>query len=358
MTNFRDQLTYADLGGQRKARRYVIAAVAVLVLVVGIFGWSWFRRAQIWSEVLGTSQPLLGDLLASTHALGEHLVPSSLGNLSSAPQNGGSMGSLRPTGGDVSLPTCPTDPELWRLIEVFPGINYKRIEPPCVYAGLSKKVAWYLLTYMGYSGAEAAGMLDFEGLPQGAYIKSIKGMTATKGPQEVPISVEPFHPGLQRWSLTEESYPALTLSLRGCYRTRTISGFQVEDWGTGYPIICTVAVDHEAVWAGYRLGQHIYFNKAESEGVTRGFLLLGYLGDDFWELIGQHKDLWATLEVVEASQDREFYASQYGSTVWNAAWLEDTYGITLNALPAGWQSYDDPIEIQAIAEKLNEKGFP
>jgi hypothetical protein len=357
MTKFRDRLTYAELGGRRKARRYVVAAVTILTLAVGIFGWSWLQRVQARAEVAGTNQPALG-LLASTPALEKNLVSPHMDNISPVSQNRDLAGDPNPAGVGASQSACPADPGLWRLLDVFPGINYKRIDPPCVYAGLSKTVAWYLMTRMGYSGAEAAGLLGFANLPQGPYLKVVRGMTAKKGPQGVPIFVEFFHPDLQYWSLTEKGGPGAAFSLRGCYRTHTLAGSQVKAWGSRYAVICTVAGDYDMTWGGFRFGSHAYFNQAVTEQVKRGFLLFGYISRNRWELIGQHKDLWAMIEPAKASQDREFYASRYGSGVWDANWLEDVYGFGVKTPPEDWRSYNDPAEIRAIADELNERRIP
>jgi hypothetical protein len=211
---------------------------------------------------------------------------------------------------------------------------------------------------MGYSGAEAAGLLGFTDLPQGPYVKAIRGMTAQKGPQGVPVFVEFFHPDLQYWSLTEQGGPGVALSLRGCYRTHTLVGSQVRSWENSYAVICTVAGDYDMTWGGFRLGSHAYFNRASTEQVKRGFLLFGYVSRNRWELIGQHKDLWAMIEPAKAYQDREFYASRYGSGVWDANWLGDVYGFGVRTPPENWRSYNDPAEIQAIADELNEGRIP
>lgn len=357
MNRFLDRLTYAELGGRRKAKRYVVAAVAGLALAAGIFGWSWLQRVQARAEVLGTTQSILGPS-AATPVLERNLASLPTDNNSPASQNRDLVGDPNPAEGGASRSACPTDPGLWRLLDVFPGVNYKRIDPPCVYAGLSKTVAWYLMTRMGYSGAEAAGLLGFTDLPQGPYVKAIRGMTAQKGPQGVPIFVEFFHPDLQYWSLTEQGGPGVALSLRGCYRTHTLVGSQVRSWENSYAVICTVAGDYDMTWGGFRLGSHAYFNRASTEQVKRGFLLFGYVSRNRWELIGQHKDLWAMIEPAKAYQDREFYASRYGSGVWDANWLGDVYGFGVRTPPENWRSYNDPAEIQAIADELNEGRIP
>jgi hypothetical protein len=239
------------------------------------------------------------------------------------------------------------------LLDVFPNNHYKRIEPACVYEGLSKTVAWYMLTRIGYSASDAATMMGFDGVPGGDYLEAIRGFTASEGPLDIPISIETFHPDFQQWALKENGSPAVKFSLRGCYRTHTISGNQVDGWGSGYPVICTIAVDYEASRGGYRLGPYIYFNSQKGGQVKRGFLLFGYISNHKWQLIGQHRDLWATIEPAEAVNDRDFYAAQHKSMVWDGAWLADTFGIDVSPLPENWRSYTDPNVIQLIADMLN-----
>jgi hypothetical protein len=64
------------------------------------------------------------------------------------------------------------------------------------------------------------------------------------------------------------------------------------------------------------------------------------------------------IEPEKATQDREFYASRYGTGVWDASWLGDVYGFGVRAPPENWRLYNDPAEIQAIADELNEGRFP
>ena len=69
-----------------------------------------------------------------------------------------------------------------------------------MYDKLSETVAWYMLTRIGYSGLEAAKKVGFAAIPQGYYMETIRGLTATEGPLDIAVSIEMFHSALQQWS--------------------------------------------------------------------------------------------------------------------------------------------------------------
>jgi hypothetical protein len=239
------------------------------------------------------------------------------------------------------------------LLDVVPDDNYKRIEPDCVYEDLAKTVAWHMLGRFGYTKPEAAKLLDFETLPWQPS-QSIKGLTNTKGPMIIPLDMEwAPHPTFRTWAVDSGGQPTLAYSLRGCYRTRTIVGSEVDPWGR-YPVICVVAYDRGPGWTVSELGEQRFSVELTTEPTLRRFVLFGY-SDETWVLLGEASD-WrkAIEEPSEPQQEREKVTARYGTVPWDAAWLKATLGLEMQILPEGWQTFGaDPEVIQAIANTLD-----
>jgi hypothetical protein len=126
-------------------------------------------------------------------------------------------------------------------------------------------------------------------------------------------------------------------------------------------------------WAVLELGSHRYTTESLP---TRRFFMYGYIGDGQWVSIGYQKDpfveirlpesgvpavLSLTMGLNEIVQDRKFIVRLHGLVPWDAAWLEETFGLTMRPLPVNWPNLNDLSEYQAIQdEKANwaEKGSP
>ena len=326
-----DQITYADLAGRRRLRRYVLVA-ALMVLFIGLlFGWSGWQRAR--ARIAGTPSEIvvngeLTDLIAGSKSV-------------AAPPRLEDQG-------------CPIDPESWTLLDVYPGDNYKRIEPSCVYEGLSRTVAWHLLERLGYTKLEAAEQLDFTEVPWEP-AQSIKGLTNTKGPMVIPLDMEwAPHPAFRTWVVDAEGQPALTYSLRGCYRTRAIVGHKAESWGR-YPVICVLAYDRDPGWTVTELGEQRFSVDLTSVLPLRRLILFGYSGEK-WVLLGAPSGRQIAIEEPStAGEERERVTARYGAIPWDVVWLEATFGLTMHPLPENWQHLGaDPDVIQAITTQLDE----
>ncbi len=325
-----DHLTYADLAGRRRLRRYMIAAVLILGFIAVLFGWSGWQRERARTRGV-TSDAVSDDEIAGLAAVPKNVLTTSM------PAAAG----------------CPTDPESWDLLEVYPGDNYKRLEPNCVYAGLSRAVAWHMLARIGHTKLEAAEQLGLPELPWEP-AQSITGLTNTKGPMAIPLEMEwAPHPSFRTWVVDAEGYPALSYSLRGCYRTRSIVGNQAESWGR-YPVICVLAYDRAPGWAVTELGELRFSVDLTAEYPLRKLVLFGFARER-WVLLGEPRDRQITIEEPSsASQERAQVAERYGTVPWEAAWLETTFGLGMHPLPVGWRLFGaDPDMIQAIANELD-----
>ena len=164
-------------------------------------------------------------------------------------------------------------------MEPAPGNQYDRIDPPCVYDGLGRTVAWALAIQMGYSRGEANDLLGFSfdasknnpamvSLPNVTILTYSNWIVAQIGLYSTPKNLE-----FTEWSITPDGEPAVTFSIQGCFRTASVVGNQAKDWGDGYPVICVVAEDTQAGYHVNSLGGHLY--TGGDQGSTAYFLSLG-----------------------------------------------------------------------------------
>ncbi len=321
-------LTYNTLSGKKQVRRFAIAAVFILVIGLGAFIWSRYQHKSLENEVLATPQPLAGVLPTETQPPTEVLAT--------------------PT---ATAEPCLTASQDWQLMDVYPDDNLKAIQPACAYEGLAQVVAWQLLTRLGYSGQEAAKAFDLPIMPLGDKRETIPGLTSTKGPLQIPLAHDVYHPAYQVWIMGQNSSPNLAASLRGCFRPQTVVGNQVEDWGNGYEVICMMALDRSNGWIIHQLGNQVFTSAIPA---LRQFYLFGYRQTD-WQLIGAYKDLYTLIEDPDTfAADRETHATLTRSNVWDITWLENQYGLAMKPLPENWQSANDPTVLENIVTQLQE----
>ena len=364
-------LMYRDLAGRPRLRRYVLAAIAIFALIGGIVFLGWRQRGQLL--VLGVGTPTVA--ITAGHLVWEFSTPTAAG-VTLAEEQPSSITALPAEPSSTAIPpaqsptpeACSLDPKEWELIEIAQNDNFKRIAPPWVYDGLARTVAWDLLRVLGYSTPEATEMLGFTGFPWHP-VPEITGLTNTRGPMSIrmtnPSSEEiqqAGHPDFHAWIVDREGRPGVAFALRGCYRTETVTGEQVESWGVVYPVVCIVTMD-QGDWAVLELGPHRY---ATGSLPTRRFFMYGYAGKGLWVSIGYQREpfveirspgsgqpavLPLTMDLGEIIQDRKFISGLHGLSPWDAAWLEATFGLTVRPLPENWQSASDPSEYQAIQDE-------
>jgi hypothetical protein len=366
-----DGLMYRDLAGRRRLRRYVLAAIAIFILIGGITFLGWRQRQTLLAMRAVT--PMAATASGGQTQENPTPTPAAVAlagvQSTSSPAPASEPSATAPPTRSSTPDGCPTDPNAWELLEIAHGDNFKRIAPPCVYDGLGRTVAWDLLQVMGYSAAEAAELLGFADSPWHP-VAEITGMTNTQGPMTIEL-VDPSpeeikqtgHPNLHAWIVDREGRPEVTFTLRGCYRTETMKGDRVESWGVAYPLVCILAMDQ-----GSRVVLELDAHRYSAESLsTRRFCMYGYAGDGRWVSIGCQKEpfveiqspgssqpasLPLTMDLGEIVQDRIVTSGLHGLAPWDAAWLEATFGLSMRPLPENWQSASDPSEYQAIqAEK-------
>ena len=309
---------YHDLAGKRHLRSYLKAAILIVIFMGLVVAYAFWERAQMMAVVNATPRPVAWQPSATP-------IPP----------------TATPT---VTPEPCPTNPSDWTFSYPYPGYNGNllKIEPACVYEGLERTVAWVLMSSsMGYDGDEATKALGFEEMPFKP-VNKMKIMTDTKGPMEMTVSWSPlaFVPEVHFWAVRPDGKPGTTYTLRGCYRARSIVGLKVEEWGD-YPVMCTLSSDMEGEWFVGEWGAKRFAANADfsDSGGWRQFHQFGYAGNGEWVYIGQ-EDTYYPLAggMSDISEDRTFFAEAHGVSVWDAGWVEQTYGIPMRELPQGWQS--------------------
>lgn len=366
MDSVKDSLTYKDLAGRRRLRRYVLAAAAILILMGGIVVWGWRQRGQLLAREADARAPARAAVRPSSEAtalagnLPAELSPTQIAVDAQQPL-------IQNEGLPANLEACPSDPDAWEFLPLTPGDNFQRVDPPCVYDGLARTVAWELLRVLGYSATRAADVLGFVEFPWRP-VAEITGMTSTQGPMSIPLANpdaaevrQAGHPDLHAWIVDREGRPGAVFTLRGCYQTAALEGDRLENGEVGYRVICVVAMD-QGERAVLQLGSQRY---ASESLPTRRFALFGYAGDGLWIFLGYQREpfvelrapnalqpavLPLTMDLDEIEADREFTSGLHGITPWDAAWLEAAFGLAMRPLPEGWQRQGELSAYQAIQD--------
>jgi hypothetical protein len=313
-------LTYQDINGRRKPRRYIVAA-GLILLALAVLAW-------IGSEP--TQSESLTDI--------SYLSPTN------TPQINQNVESLTPTTVPMTnQQPCPVNVDEWKMVEIFPGDYYLGISQTCVYEGVAQTAAWLLAERIGYSKLEAAEILGFEELPWSPE-NEVRAYTNNDGPTLRKLNGGwPAHPDFYFWQVNKEGQPAIVISLRGCY---------ILD-GTAY---CVLAMDRSPGSAVNVLGVHKFASHAGHKPAMRSFYLLKYKGESVWNLVGQFAD--TVYEISDSDQiilDREHITIRLGVEPWDADWLHITHGLAMKPLPVDWRLIGmDEAAVKGISDAFNQ----
>ena len=321
-----DGLTYPDLAGGRQLRSYTVMTLAILILLGLTSGFILLKKMQVRGMVDATPTPLQVTAPVVIQPTPTQVV-------------------------EVYEPGCPTDPSKWSFVEPVIPQNYKIIQPACVYEGLEKTIAWALAVRSGYSRAQATEILGFSEMP----MRQLDRVTihAPTGVADIPVSFIPPKPNFTEWRIDATGNAAVTYALRGCFRTSTVVGNRLEQWGGDYPVICLVVEDAENTHIVYSLDGHAYTSAATP---MRSYLLFGYLNDGLWVWLGTQDD--PKQEIVDpaaTANERLTVATLYDSYPWDGEWLERVYHLEMKALPENWQTLNDEAEKHAILAGLSNE---
>lgn len=315
-----DHFFYRTISGRPRPRRWLIAALGLLVVLVA---------AAVWQH--GLQRPPAGGAARPPGVLKAARLPAPTAAPPPTPD---------PT---PTAFTCPEEPEAWSYQAVFPGDHYRRIEPVCVYEGLSRSAAWMLLSRMGYPLPDAAERLGFADLPWSPAL-SFTGYTNMQGPLVIALQPGwPPHPDFRFWQVDTEGQPGAVLGLRGCYPFNET-------------VFCVLALDRAPGSAISVLGETHFASHAAQAPWTRSFWVLRYAGAGVWEVLGQMEDVSIELESGDASREElETVSARLGVQVWDAAWLAEEFGLQMSPVPRDWRLYGmDEQAIRTIGEGLNE----
>ncbi len=323
-----DGITFKDLAGKRQPRTFAVMALVVIVLLAVLFiGSAWERNAMM-SAVEATALPV---------------------QITMQPSSTSEAVITQPVEQHVS--GCPTNPDDWSLADVFISESFKLIQPACVYDGLARTVAWAMAVRLGYSRAEATELLGFEEMPLRPLDQASIPDSASR-PVEIQLNFIPPHPGLAEWRITDSGQPAVDYGLRGCFRTRTVTGNTVETWGGDYEVVCMVAEDVTNSHVVYALDGHVFTADASP---MRSFLLFGYAGDGLWVWLGARSDPQTLIDNEEKfANERLTYATLYDAESWTTDWWNSRFGLKMKSLPDDWQSMTATEDHDYILSTLNQ----
>ena len=340
MAGIRDILTFpADVSGHRKLRTYVKGALFILAALIVFLAIALYQQAQA-RKGMAAARPLAVEPTSAFAVAAPAVTQTS---------------TLTPV-----VKACSTDPSEWNLVEPAPGNQYDRIDPACVYAGLGRTVAWSLAIQMGYSREEANDLLGFsfdasKNNPAMVVLSDATILTYSNW-SVAPVGLDsaPTNPEFTEWVVTPDGEPAVTDLILGCFRTESVVGIGIKDWGDGYPVICVVAEDTQTGYHVNFLDGHLYaggMNKANRE-----LSLFGYVSDGRWVWLGNEADV--DVDQSGISQDAlqkgyQAYSEAFQAPTWNAQWLKNTFGISPKPIPDGWLEANNASEMQAILNLLN-----
>jgi hypothetical protein len=262
------------------------------------------------------------------------------------------------------LQTCPADPAQWTLEPLgattggmFAKSALRKLEPACARDFLAREIAFTFARNMGYLLDEVEAVL---GIPVHTYGGSTqKRMVVSElGPREMSLT-PPLGEGLtamQIWSVGHDGQFQLVAVLAGCYR-----GLQGD-----YPYECLVRFLGRPAWRYIRLEE--MRGRAEDTIPWEGLNYFGYKGDGRWELLGAAPGPEVS-NIVERLNLYQALAAANGVEVWDAAWLERTFGITMRPVPPDAQTWatDDEsgrryfnrlleLEGQRLAAQMQKEG--
>jgi hypothetical protein len=335
-------ITYRDISGRLRLRRYVVVSLGILLILAAVFGVSRYQRYQMISVV--TSPPQ---------------------TLAAAPQR--QMAVLPASQSPVNTPQpapepCETDAELWNLVDQYPEDNLKGIEPRCVYEGLGRTAAWEMLLDAGYTHREAADALKIRAIPQLNTQDTFKVYTNYNGPLDVKV-IHRLNLEINRtWRLDAEGVsPDGIWTLLGCFRTKEYYGSEVRYWAD-WPVICSGYADKQAEWTAAQMGSVFASNNGGHKEVLRFITYYGYLGGGEWLSLGYVAEPY-TLTRDEADADRTRRAEKFGLPLWDSAWLEGTFNVAAVPMPENWQSFSgqeylDQLSEATIKWKNEHQGIP
>lgn len=313
-------LTFTTASGSTQLRGYVKVAFGLFVILVALFGVNAYNRNQMVTEVMATPRPL---------DPGQMPIPTE------------KIVAL-----DPSMEACPSNPADWTLTGnvSVPGSNLKGLSPQCVRDQLDKTAAWfYATTHLGYTRTEAAAILGLQN-PVIVFLPDalITVLTDYKNdPQQVPLSTSVPNLDFAEWRVNANGKVESSFTFSGCFRTSSVSGGEVVNWGNGYPIVCQFFADYQTEYVVSSINGHVA--TLLSGFSVRRPMWFGYSGAGNWAWLGSAKGWDVDLSQIPSR----------GTVVIDESIMVDKYGITAIPMPQDWKTFTDQEHINAVVMALN-----
>ncbi len=351
MSNQSNNFSYVKPNGKRALRAWVWATLAIVLVVVGIIGYSIFAAQERQAEIIATPRP------AAT------LAPTSIPTLTPAP-------TVTPTvdAGATSsalAAECPSDSTQWTFTPVAGGVNYDRIDPPCVYDGLDKVIGWIMaFNTMGWDAQTSLDNFNFSENPWEDSQPKMDFLPVT-GNEVYAYAMTwfPFEQQYQGWYVVNNSAWGSNFVVEGCYPTYNLVDGQKKYWSSqyapsDYTTICMLSMDALAGWQVNEDGGRIYSRSYVSSG-----------GDDLPAMFGYNnvKHAWYFFGfegpgVLSSDKDTISREAQdqavFNSPLWNLDWIEKQYGIFPKPLPDNWQKYNSQADQTLFNAKIYSTATP
>lgn len=229
---------------------------------------------------------------------------------------------------NARLQTCPTDPAQWTLEPLgattggmFAKSALRKLEPACARDFLAREVAFLMASRMGYLREEIEAVL---GIPVYTYSTAPhrRKVLTDAGPREVDLNpvIGVGVSNRQIWKVGKDGKYPTSFVLAGCYRG--LNG--------DHPVECLVRVFFVPGPTYIRLED--MRGRTEDTEPGEGLNYWGYRGNGRWDFLGAMRGP----EVTDATERLRLYqelAAANGVEVWNADWLEHTFGLTLRPVP-------------------------
>ena len=348
MTNQNDNFSYVKANGKRALRSWVLATFAIFLVLAVIIGYSVFAAHERQAQIAATPRPaaILAPTLAPTLALVPTVTPTvDVGATSSA-----------------LAADCPTDSTQWTFTPIGENSNYARIDPPCVYHGMDRVIAWIMASQgMGWDQQTAINSFSFVDNPYNDSQPKMDFLSVTGKPFSVSMTWYPMASNDLDWYVVNNSVAAEHFVVGGCYSTYTMVNGQKKYWSSQYAssvftAICAVYLDRFAGWSVYQAGDKVYARDYTSSGGLRLTAMLGYDNNPkyhTWYLFG-----FTGPGVVSSDENTTNLEGQmqqwFNSPLWDLNWIEKQYGMFPKPLPDKWQKYTSQADLNDYLAKVNK----
>lgn len=335
--NLKNSFVYRGTDGKAKLRTWVIAVLVILGLLAILGVYSWYASNLRQAATQATPRPLTDvEATAPTPALPTNSITTS------TPAN------------------CPSDSSDWSFVDIPDSSNFKRIDPPCVYQGLNKPLAWMLAAHgAGYSNQDAINKLAFTELPFDNH-QSAMDFLPNIGDKPVTMKMAwfPLHKDFQEWYVVGQAVVSDVVVVNGCYRTYNLVGngskmyWSAQYQSSSYTAICDVAEDRPNGWIVSALDGNVYSTSVSSRRILAEFAYDNRPEYHSWYFLGYSNYMPMSADQLSATETG--LQQELNSPLWNLAWLNQVHGLSAQMLPPNWQNDTSQADADRIAKLLGQ----